>query len=119
MKIKLPFLGLLAGVALALTMCYPVRAQEKTVDSVAVTKPVFSGNEKNKVDSLISIGNAINDPAVQDDVKNIATQVNNMPKAGSPAQSYLTWGFGLLAAIMALVLLIKKKVDPGNTPAKK
>lgn len=95
-------------VAFLVTVTLQSNAQAKdtvsTITGAVITAqipegtPIFSGAEKNKVDSLLSIAKAANSTEVRDVLTNAAAQLKDVPKSGSISDwyAYITAALGLI-----------------------
>jgi hypothetical protein len=88
---------------MAMSALHPiqVKAQEQTDSTIVVSGQVFSGNEKNLTDSLLSVGKALTDPALKATVIDAVNVIRSTPKSGG-LEAWYGWFTAALAAVFGV-----------------
>lgn len=101
MKKKIAFL---LGFAIVIALTFSPRpafgadTTTKAVASTTVITPLYNGTEKNLVDSLQSVLNALQDPSLKSTVSNAISTIEATPKTST----FWTWAAYLLAIVGVL-----------------
>jgi hypothetical protein len=96
---------------LVMSTLYPVqvKAQEKTDSLVTASTPVFSGQEKNLTDSLLSVGKALTDPELKATVVDAVNVIKATPKSGG-FEAWYAWLVAALGAVFGVYQYVKRKL---------
>lgn len=89
---------------------YPVqvKAQEQT-DTELVSTQVFSGEEKNLTDSLLSVGKALTDPELKATVVDAVNVIKATPQKGG-IEAWYGWLVAALGAIFGVYQYVKRSL---------
>lgn len=125
---KTRLLAAFAGIVLAFGIVGFIDANARTLqadslnkDSIIVVqpspdaKPIFSGNENNKVDSLVSVADALNDSTLKGLIQKTATEIKNRPEPGSPWTAYVGWIAGIGVVVYQGFLYVRKRLRANAT----
>lgn len=112
---------MLIGLLVMSALCpVQVKAQEQTDIKETVSTPVFSGEEKNLTDSLLSVGKALTDPELKATVVDAVNVIKATPKSGG-IEAWYAWLVTALAAVFGVYQYVKRKLakpkltTPGRT----
>lgn len=100
-------IALMLGVMFIASALCPiqVKAQEKK-DSITVSVPVFTGNEKNLTDTLLAYGHAATSPEFQAVVTDAVTVIKAGPKENT-IEGWYSYILAALASIFGVYQLIR------------
>jgi hypothetical protein len=116
---QLKFAVLMIGLMITSSLCsIHAKAQEKTDIEVVAVNPVFTGEEKNLTDSLLSVGKALTDPALKATVIDAVNVIRATPQHGG-IDDWYAWIIAAAGAIFGVYQYVKRalsKKEPEPTP---
>jgi hypothetical protein len=102
-------LMLIGLVVMSALLPVQVKAQEQTDNTELVSTQVFSGEEKNLTDSLLSVGKALTDPTLKATVVDAVNVIKATPKSGG-IDAWYAWLVAALGAVFGVYQYVKRSL---------